>query len=177
VQGFALDHPDEVALGEHGVLENRRFFLVDGDGRRVRSSLAAWTCRVRGEYDAGGEVLRIALPDGREVEGGALADGERVTVDVSGREVSGGIVRGPWEEQLGELAGHPVRVVRSDLPGARMNAPVSLVSQASLGRLEAQAGEAVDDRRFRMLFLLDGCDEHEEDTWRGRRLRVGEAVV
>ena len=28
-----------------------------------------------------------------------------------------------------------------------------------------------------MLFDLDGCDEHEEDTWDGRRLRVGEAVL
>ena len=28
-----------------------------------------------------------------------------------------------------------------------------------------------------MLLDLDGCAEHEEDTWDGRRLRVGEAVL
>ena len=38
VQGFALHHPDEVELAEHGVLENRRFLLADDQGNRVRSS-------------------------------------------------------------------------------------------------------------------------------------------
>jgi uncharacterized protein YcbX len=35
----------------------------------------------------------------------------------------------------------------------------------------------VDDRRFRMLFTLTGCDEHEEDGWEGRLLEVGEALL
>ena len=52
VQGFALHHPDEVELTEHGVLENRRFLLADDRGVRVRSSLSAWLCLVHGDYDA-----------------------------------------------------------------------------------------------------------------------------
>jgi len=37
--------------------------------------------------------------------------------------------------------------------------------------------DSVDGRRFRMNFGVEGVDAHEEDTWIGRRLRIGEAVV
>jgi uncharacterized protein YcbX len=55
---------------------------------------------------------------------------------------------------------------------------VTLLSQASLDRLaEVAAVDDVDGRRFRMNFGIDGLDEHEEDGWLGRRVRLGEAVV
>ena len=119
----------------------------------------------------------MTFPDGHSVEESALGNGERVTIDFPGRTVPGRLVRGDWEHGLAALAGHPVRIVRSDVPGARQDAPVTLLSEASVARLAREAGRAVDDRRFRMLFRLAGCDEHEEDTWDGRRLRVGEAVL
>nr|MBA2536633.1 MOSC domain-containing protein [Actinomycetota bacterium] len=57
-------------------------------------------------------------------------------------------------------------------------APVSLLSDASLDELARQSGESgVDGRRFRMLIHLAGCQPHEEDSWIGRRVRVGEALV
>ena len=34
-----------------------------------------------------------------------------------------------------------------------------------------------DPRRFRMTMELDGCEPLEEDTWAGRRIEVGEAIV
>src|SRR5712692_8292143 len=83
VQGFALHHPEQVELTEHGVLENRRFFLADDQGVRVRSSLSVWPCLVRGDYDAGREVLRVTFPDGTRFEESAVGNGERVTVDFS----------------------------------------------------------------------------------------------
>jgi hypothetical protein len=52
------------------------------------------------------------------------------------------------------------------------------MSSASVGRLAREAGLAsVDSRRFRALFELDGCEEHEEDAWEGRRLQAGEALI
>jgi uncharacterized protein YcbX len=55
----------------------------------------------------------------------------------------------------------------------------TLLSLASLERLREQAGvaEAVDPRRFRMTFGVDGLAAHEEDTWIGRDVRVGDAVL
>jgi uncharacterized protein YcbX len=37
IRCFALAHPERVTLGPRGVAENRRFVLVDGDGRRLRA--------------------------------------------------------------------------------------------------------------------------------------------
>jgi uncharacterized protein YcbX len=28
-----------------------------------------------------------------------------------------------------------------------------------------------------MLFMLDGCEEHEEDAWTGRRVRIGDSTL
>jgi uncharacterized protein YcbX len=36
-KGFALLHPEDVKLILRGVAANRRFFLVDGEGKRLRS--------------------------------------------------------------------------------------------------------------------------------------------
>src|SRR5262249_60428163 len=48
----------------------------------------------------------------------------------------------------------------------------------SLEGLAQQLGVGeVDSRRFRMNFGVEGIEAHEEDVWRGRRVRVGEAVV
>jgi uncharacterized protein len=178
VKGFRLLHPEEVELGPDGVAENRRFFLVGADGQRLRSSRTPWPVRVRAEYDSDRERLRMELPDGTRIEGSAEAEGEAVhstsgTIDVTGR-----VVAGPWEAPLSRLAGHPVRLVRADETGAGLNAPVTLVSDGSLARLAREAGRSeLDSRRFRMLFELEGCEPHEEDTWEGLRLAIGEAVV
>jgi uncharacterized protein len=178
VKGFRLAHPDEIELGADGVAENRRFFLIGPDGERLRSSLTSWPVIVRAHYDAGTERLRMEFPDGTELEGDAAALGEPVHSKAGSLDMTGRVLEGPWEAPLSELAGHAVRLVRTDRAGTGLNEPVTLVSDGSLGRLAQQAGEAaIDSRRFRMLFELAGCEAHEEDAWEGHRFAVGEAVV
>ena len=53
VKGFRLLQPEQVVLGLEGVADNRRFFLVDENGERLRSSLTAWPVRVRAERNTG----------------------------------------------------------------------------------------------------------------------------
>jgi uncharacterized protein YcbX len=177
VKGFALAARAEVYLGERGVMDNRRFFLVDGDGRRLRSSLTPWPVVVSAAYDEDREELTMRFPDGRELTASALGGDETVRCVVSNGTVEARLVSGPWTEPLSELAGHPVRVVRPELPGATLVAPVTFVSRASLDRLAEEAGRAIDSRRFRMLFTIDGCGAHEEDEWDGLAARVGEALL
>jgi uncharacterized protein YcbX len=177
VKAFALDHPAEVVLTERGVVENRRFYIVEPDGTRFRSSANAWPTCFRAAYDAANEILRVRLPDGSEVEGSALGNGERVRSDVSGREVEAEIVDGPWSEPLSEAAGKPARLARPAREGDAYGHVASLLSEASVDRLAEEAGDAVDGRRFRMLFTLSGCRAHEEDEWEGRSLRVGDALL
>jgi uncharacterized protein YcbX len=176
VKGFALGRRDEVYLGARGVVDNRRFFLVDGDGRRLRSSLTAWPVVVSATYDDDREELTMRFPDGRELAASAVGD-ETVHCAVSNGTIEARVVPGPWTELLSDLAGHPVRVVRPEVPGASLVAPATFVSRASLDRLAHEAGRAIDSRRFRMLFTIDGCRAHEEDEWDGRTANVGDAVL
>ena len=178
VKGFALEHPEHVEVTAEGVVEDRRFMLVDADGRRLRSSATAWPIVVRGEYDAEAEVLRVRFPDGELVEDSALGSGPVREWDLHhGRSAPGRVVEGAWNAALSALAGHDVRIVRPERLGVVRDVPVTLVSLASVSRLEREAGADVDPRRFRMLFHLDGCEEHEEDTWDGRGLRIGDVVL
>jgi len=178
VKGFRLHHPERVELGPDGVAGNRRFFVVDADGQRLRSSATPWLSLLEAEYDQANETLRIAFPDGTEIEGSVLADGEQVYSTVGSIDLRGRIVDGAWAEPLSQLAGRPARLARANEDRMSANAPVTLVSDGSLARFAAEAGvESADSRRFRMLFELSGCRAHEEDSWNGERVRIGDAVV
>jgi uncharacterized protein len=181
VKGLGLQHPAEVVLAEHGVAENRRFHLVDEGGRFVNLLRRSDLVRVAAAYDAESDRLRLSFPDGTEVEG-EVGLAEAVTTDFYGREVRGRVVAGPWAEALAAYAGFPVRLVKSDRPGAavdRARGAVSLVSDASLAELGRRAGVdgPADGRRFRMLIGVTSTRPHEEDGWVGRRVAVGGAVV
>jgi uncharacterized protein len=181
VKGLALVSPESVLLEEHGVRENRRFYLVDADGRlRNGKHLGRLFQVVPESFDDGALALRF--PDGCLVEGNVEL-GEPLTTSFYGRPVEGRVVVGPWAEALSELAGVELRLVQVERAGdgndrGRAGA-ASLVALASLDEFARAAGlaERVDARRFRMLFGVDGVEAHTEDTWLGRRVRIGEAVV
>jgi hypothetical protein len=179
VKALGLVHPDEVRLERTGVAENRRFHLVDADGRRYNQIRDGELVRVRPEYDSERERLTLRFPDGT-VAAGDVELGEEITVDFYGRPVTGHLVDGPWSDALSQWLGRPLRLVQSE-PGAavdRGRGQVSLVSEESLAELARQAGrDHVDGRRFRMLFQIDGCQPHQEDEWLKRRVRIGDAVV
>src|SRR5437763_6474715 len=96
VKCFALSHPESIQLTRDGVLENRRFLLIDGAGKRLRSSLTSWPMVVRAEYDAGEELLRLRFPDGELLGGSALGSGEPITVDYHGTSARAHVVPGAW---------------------------------------------------------------------------------
>ena len=180
VKGLALVHPDEVTLEQTGVAANRRFHIVDSDGRRYNQIRNGELVRIKPEYDPESERLTLRFPDGT-VADGTVAPGVEHTTDFYGRPVPGNLVAGPWSEALSDWAGRPLRLVQSP-PGLavdRARGHVSLVSSASLAELGKQGhqGEAVDGRRFRMLFELNGCESHEEDGWIKRHVRIGETLV
>ena len=180
VKGLALVEVEELALARDGVAENRRFYLVDADGRRYGLLRDGRLALVRPAWDAPRRRLELAFPDGSTVAGEVDVDGE-VTTDFYGRPVTGRVVRGPWSEALSAYVGRLVRLVRTEVGTAvdRDRGPVSMLSEASLEELRRRAGreERVDPRRFRMLIGIGGVRAHEEDEWIGRRVQVGEAIV
>ena len=178
VKSLLLHHPEEILLEPFGVATDRRFYLIRDDGRLLAGLHHGPLALVRADWDPGPDRLTLTLPDDEVVEGDVvLAD--PVLTDFWGHRVGGRVVRGPWGEALSAFAGRPVRLVKADAPAGGVDVePVTLVSSESIGELARQAGfDVVDGRRFRMLLEVEGCAPHEEDTWSGRRLRLGEAVV
>lgn len=179
VKALGLVHPDEVLLERAGVADNRRFHVVDEGGRRYNQLRNGRLVQIRPEYDDAAGRLTLSFPDG-SVADGTVARGEAITVDFYGRPVPGRIVEGPWSEALSRWAGRPLRLVESE-PGLAVDrglGQVSVVSEGSLAELARRSGQdAVDGRRFRMLFEIAGVEANEEDDWLERQIRVGDALV
>jgi uncharacterized protein len=178
VKGLALHHPDEILLEQRGVAADRRFYVIRDDGRLFSGLHHGPLVRVWADWEEESDRLALTFPDGTVVvEAPRL--GEQLVTDFWGRPVSGRAVEGPWAKALSEYTGRRVRLVKTDEPGGGLDAePVTIVSEASVAELGRSAGrDAVDGRRFRMLVDLAGCAPHEEDSWVGRPLRLGQALV
>ncbi len=180
VKGFKVWHPDEVTVTEAGVPEDRRFYLVDEDGLRFGALRHGPLVRFSARYDAANDELVFRLPDGSELAG-MVAVAEPITTDFYGRSVAGHLVRGPWADAVSADVGRPVRLVRADRPGDGVDrgngGGVTLLSEASVEELSRRSSEPVDARRFRMLITVAGTEPHEEDTWIGGDLEIGDARV
>ena len=177
VKSTALHHPDAVRLERWGAVGNRTYYLADRDGRMVTGSRFGRLVRILVD-DVDG-LLRFTFPDGSVVAATPTPTGEAVTTDFYGRRVTGHVAPGPWDAPLASFAGTEVRLVVPDEPGAANDVePITLVSLASVADLAWRSGaEDLDARRFRMTFDLEGCAPFEEDTWDGRTVRVGEALL
>ena len=175
-----LHHPERVRLETFGVLTNRRFYVADPIGRLWNNKRFGPLQRIRAEWDPATERLSMLFPDGAVLEGDATVVDGPVQTDFWGRKGTGRRVAGLFGEALSEYVGTPVMLVRADAPGmASDSAPVSLYSQGSAEEIDRQAGRTTphDRRRWRMLIEVDGCGPHEEDSWIGCRVRLGDAVI
>lgn len=176
----ALHHPDHIRIERWGAVGNRDFFFLDGDGKLFGGSKLGPLVRIRADHDRETDVLRIRFPNGAEIEAPGAPVGEPFEVNFWGRPVQARIVEGPWTEHLSRYAGRNLRLARVERHGDGNDVrPITLVSLASVEELGRSGGADVplDPRRFRMTIELDGLAPHEEDTWAGRRVRVGEAVL
>jgi len=178
VRSLGLQHPPAVDLTPVGVVEDRRFYLVDERGRFIDRTVIGKLVQVAAETDAAASRLRLTFPDGEVVEDEVWL-GDAVTTEVYDRTAEGQYVEGPWADALSAFAGRRLRLVRTVRPGGtRRSNAISLVGDGSLAELARQAGVgAVDARRFRMLLELEGLAPHEEDCWIGGRVAIGETVL
>jgi uncharacterized protein YcbX len=178
VRGLGLEHPDTVDLTEVGVVEDRRFYLIDDQGRHIDQLVSGALVQVKAHTDPDGTRLRLSFPDGTVMDD-AVELGEAIETTIVNRIAVGHLVLGPWGDALEPFAGRRIRLVRCDRPGGtRVANAVSLITDGSLRELASRLGQpSVDGRRFRMLFEVDGAEVHEEDSWLGGQIAVGEAVL
>ena len=88
VKGLGLAHVDEVELEPTGVRENRRFHLIDDDGRLINGKFAGTPVQVAATADHDGTSLSLRFPDG-SVQDGPVTLGEPVETNFYGRPVAG----------------------------------------------------------------------------------------
>lgn len=176
IKGLALDEPDQVHLAAKGAVGDRELFCVDDTGTLVSITRTGALCGTRATYDHA--FLVVSAADGRTVEGPVVL-GEEIPVAHFGLDMPGRLVDGPWNALLSELAGMPLRLLRATgVHGGSDVHPVTLLGDASTQAVADAAGvDALDARRFRMLLGFDGVPAFTEDTWAGRRLRIGGAVI
>ena len=181
VKALGLVHPEYVDLTREGIRGDRRFWMVDADGRLFNGKRLGPMAAIRPQWDEETGRLALTFPDGGRMEG-TVELGEPVDARLYGLPHPSLRVIGPWEEALSSFASRPVTLLWSLLHASdrgRAGGSVTLVSRASLERLREEAGAStpVDGRRFRMTFDIDGVGPHEEDTWIGAFVEVGDAKV
>jgi uncharacterized protein YcbX len=180
VKGLHLCPRSELKLTRTGVADNRCFYLVDEDARMVNGKRIGILGAVRADYDPATKRLTMTLPDGTQADG-VVQFGAEIETRFFSSTPTARLAIGPWSELLSRYAGAELRLVYADPEqGAVDRGPagaVTLISDASIERLEGLAGTTVDARRFRMLIGITGVEAHEEDDWVGRTMRIGTARV
>jgi uncharacterized protein len=181
VKSMALIHPDEVELGPGGIVGDRRFWLRDEEGALYAGKRDGSLLRVLPAWDESTHRLTLTFPDSEAVDG-VVELGDEVDAVLYGWQLPSRKVRGPWEDAIRRYVGRPVELLWADdgaVDRATQGGTVSLVSRGSLERLQKELGvdDAVDGRRFRMTLEIEGVAAHEEDTWIGADVGVGEATL
>ncbi len=181
VKSMALAPLTETRLDLGGILDDRRFYLVNSQGRLLSRRNVGKLAQLVTSWDSSSELLRIEFPDGSVLEGAPELDRPVWTI-IWGRRVRSRALMGDWMPAISEFCGQPATLMMSDLPCQVFDEfPVSILSRASVERLSNQMGMSDDEclatDRFRPTLLLDGCEEHQEDGWMNRPLSIGDAVV
>jgi hypothetical protein len=180
VKALGLVHPDEVELGPRGVEGNRRFWLVEADGRLVSNKKHRKLMLVRPEWDEQTRELALTFPEGTRVEGTAEVGDDVFEQPMYNHPVKSRRVHGPWEDAISRYAGEPLTLLWAEegAPDRLYAGTATIVARESVAKLAEVAGEdAIDPRRFRMTFDIEGVEAHEEDSWIGSEVQLGAATV
>lgn len=152
--------PQGKLVADRGLQGDRLWALQTPEGKLGSGKTTRRFQRVPGllEFQARYEddAPIITCPDGREIQG----DSEDA------------------HAALSALLAQPLRLVREGDVSHFDEAPLSLLTTASLRSLQRIMGDPVDPQRFRANLLIDTDQEgFPEDDWAGRRLRIGPSVV
>ena len=176
VKSLALSEVDSVHVGDRGIENDRRFLVLDSGGKVVTQRQIGKLTQVGADYSVDADELTLTFPDGSVVTGQPSPIRDAATV-LWGRVVTGSVIDGEWAEALSSFCGADLVLLKTDEVSACFDEfPISVLSQASIDYLTGLTAGAQSFQvdRFRPTFLIDGCGPHEEDTWLGRGLSIGE---
>lgn len=181
MKSLRLSLVDQAEVGLSGVIGDRHYAMLNARGHLLSVTRHPKLLQARASADPTTGQLRLELPGGQLLEGTAEL-GPAGHGLFYGRQRPCRTVLGEFSDALSALAGEPVTLVAMsdgpavDRPG---EGAVTVQSAAALAELAPAAGcaEPLDARCFRMTFTVDGVAAYEEETWLGRRVRIGAAVI
>jgi uncharacterized protein YcbX len=177
VKGMRLVAAEALELDATGARGDRAFCVVDRESRLLLTTRTPGLLQVEPHWD--GDTLTLRFPDGSEVAGPPELGARATTANYGGRPIHGRLVGGAHAEAVSAHLGRPVQLLARGA-GERLadDAPVTLMSRASLAALAPALDGAVPDaRRFRMTIAIDGVGAWEEHGWPGREIAAGEALL
>jgi uncharacterized protein YcbX len=180
VKGTRLHSPTEVLITRDGILDDRRFYIIDGRGRLTNGRRHGPLVQIVTHLDHVSGELSFRFPDGSVVAASATVRSEAVSTLFFDHYVDGHVIEGPWNAALSDFAGQPLRLIEADHPGRGLDLhPITVVSSSSIDGLRQQdpTAEAIDRRRFRTSLELAGALPLEEEGWAGRQLAIGDVVL
>lgn len=167
---------ERIELDQFGARGNRAFCVIDARGRMLNAKRHGALQTVCSAQDDGQLVL--TFPDGSQAAG-PLQYGDTLAIKFFSHTCDAQLLVGPWSRALSDYIGEPLRIVKPEVGVDRgRTGGVSIISRASVADLaEVATEDAVDVRRFRMLIEVDGVAPYEEDSWVGRKVMIGPALV
>lgn len=172
-------HPNQVEVVKDGIRNDRAFALVEANGNFVGSQQHSEFIPLKFTLKNDESSLMLELPDGRVVEGPTIYNNQTFSIEHAGlRSIDVAEVEGPWTKALTAFAGRPIRLVKCLSKGGAIDVfPITFLTSGSLRRLEREVEAPVDPSRLRAGFIISNEVEHEEDSWSGRSLGIGTAVL
>ena len=181
VKGLAALPRQQVHLGVDGVAEDRRLLLLRADGAVATMRRFPELVSVVPDLDLANGTLTVTLPGGRSAVSDLGSAGDLVTSHLYDRDRPGRVVPGAVSEALSGLVGEPLRLVLTERVGLGWDeGPVSLLGRASAAAVATPPDrdhDALSTERYRMLIEVEGSAPFEEDSWVGRRVRIGQALI
>jgi len=177
VKGMRVVAAEQLELAANGARGDRAFCVVDDEHALLLTTRSPGLLQIVPRWD--GSVLELRFPDGSVVSEPPAYGARATTANYAGRPVAGRLVGGALADAVSEHLGRRVALLARDT-GERLadDAPVTLMSRASLTALAPALGGAVPDARcFRMTIAIDGVAAWEEHGWGGRALAAGDALL
>lgn len=178
VKGLLLHHPSSIDLTTQGAVGDRQFYLVDDAGKVQSCTGNPGLVGLSAMYDNESRRLQVARGDGVLVAGSS-EPATSVATDMWGlRTITSDVVSDPvWSTFFSDVVAKRVHLVRARDCAYDVH-PATLLGTSSVEELARHAGlSGVDSRRFRMLIEFSGGEPHVEDSWEGKVLEVGHAVL
>ena len=182
--------PNRWSLDHLGLANDRRWMLVDADGRFVTQRRNPRLCLIDTALEGQAIILGTAeFPTLHVVPPGT--DAPVVEVQVWADRVAARDAGDRAADWLSGFLGKPVRLVyfppdalrgvdpayaeRGDRTAFSDGFPLLLISEASLRDLNGRLDEPLPMRRFRPNLVVGGTEPYAEDGW--RRIRIGRLTL